>query len=148
MVIPEHLFGAVNKIQDTILICPPVVSQFAAAGAMRLGADYCRAQVERLASVREMVMNELAALDDCLVIPPADGAFYFFLKLDTEMKPLTLVERLVKDYGVAAIPGNAFGMDNGCYLRVAYGALRPETVAEGVGRLARGIRNITGRRRL
>jgi aspartate/methionine/tyrosine aminotransferase len=32
MVIPEHLFGAVNKIQDTILICPPVVSQFAAAG--------------------------------------------------------------------------------------------------------------------
>jgi aspartate/methionine/tyrosine aminotransferase len=146
MVIPEHLFGAVNKIQDTILICPPVVSQFVAAGAMRVGAGYCRAHVESLASVREMVMNELAALDDCLVIPPADGAFYFFLKLDTEMKPLALVERLVKEYGVAAIPGDAFGMDNGCYLRVAYGALRPETVAEGVGRLARGLRNIMSRR--
>jgi aspartate/methionine/tyrosine aminotransferase len=144
MVIPEHLFDAVNKIQDTILICPPVVSQFAAAGAMRVGADYCREQVKGLASVREMVINELAALDDCLVIPPADGAFYFFLKLDTDMKPLALVERLVKGYGVAAIPGNAFGMDNGCYLRVAYGALRPETVAEGVGRLARGIREISG----
>ncbi|HEY7181775.1 MAG TPA: pyridoxal phosphate-dependent aminotransferase [Blastocatellia bacterium] len=145
MVIPDHLFGAVNKIQDTILICPPVVSQFAAAGAMRAGAGYCRAHVDRLASVREMVMNELATLDDCLVVPPADGAFYFFLKLDTEMKPLALVERLVKEHGVAAIPGNAFGMENGCYLRVAYGALRPETVAEGVGRLARGIRNITRR---
>ena len=145
MVIPEHLFGAVNKIQDTILICPPVVSQFAAAGAMRVGAGYCHANVERLASVREMVMNELAALGGCLVIPPADGAFYFFLKIDTEMKPLALVERLIKEYGVAAIPGNAFGMDNGCYLRVAYGALRPDTVAEGVGRLARGIRNITVR---
>jgi aspartate/methionine/tyrosine aminotransferase len=146
MVIPEHLLEAVNKIQDTILICPPVVSQFAAAGAMRVGADYCRAHVERLASVREMVLNELAALDDCLVVPPADGAFYFFLKLDTEMKPLPLVERLVKEYGVAAIPGSAFGMDNGCYLRVAYGALKPETVAEGVGRLVRGIRNITSGR--
>jgi aspartate/methionine/tyrosine aminotransferase len=146
MVIPEHLLEAVNKIQDTILICPPVVSQFAAAGAMRVGADYCRAHVERLASVREMVLNELAALDDCLVVPPADGAFYFFLKLDTEMKPLSLVERLVKEYGVAAIPGSAFGMDNGCYLRVAYGALKPETVAEGVGRLVRGIRNITSGR--
>jgi aspartate/methionine/tyrosine aminotransferase len=144
MVIPEHLFEAVNKIQDTILICPPVVSQFAAIGAMRAGAGYCRAQVERLASVREMVINELAALDDCLVIPPADGAFYFFLKLDAEMKPLALVERLVKEHGVAAIPGNAFGMENGCYLRVAYGALRPETVAEGVGRLARGIKTILG----
>jgi aspartate/methionine/tyrosine aminotransferase len=91
-------------------------------------------------------LNELAALDDCLVVPPADGAFYFFLKLDTEMKPLPLVERLVKEYGVAAIPGSAFGMDNGCYLRVAYGALKPETVAEGVGRLVRGIRNITSGR--
>jgi aspartate/methionine/tyrosine aminotransferase len=111
---------------------------------MRAGAGYCGAQVERLASVRELVMNKLAELDDCLVIPPADGAFYFFMKLDTELKPLALVERLVKEHSVAAIPGNAFGMDNGCYLRVAYGALLPETVAEGVGRLARGIKTILG----
>src|SRR5215813_11265704 len=68
MVIPEHLFDAVNKIQDTILICPPVVSQFAAIGAMRVGAGYCRAQVEGLASVREMVMGELAALGDCVIV--------------------------------------------------------------------------------
>ena len=148
MVIPEHLFEAANKIQDTILICPPVVSQYAAIGAMRVGAEYCHSQVDRLALVREMVMSELAALDDCLVVPQADGAFYFFLKLDTGMQSLAVVERLIKDHGVAAIPGDAFGMDNGCYLRVAYGALRPETVAEGVGRLARGIRGITNGRRL
>jgi aspartate/methionine/tyrosine aminotransferase len=147
MVIPEHLFEAVNKIQDTILICPPVISQFAAIGAMRAGAGYCRAQVGRLAAVREMVINELAMLDDCCIIPPADGAFYFFLKLDTEMGPLALVEQLVKEHGVAAIPGNAFGMEDGCYLRVAYGALQPDTVAEGVGRLARGIEKILSARR-
>jgi aspartate/methionine/tyrosine aminotransferase len=144
MVIPEHLFEAVNKIQDTILICPPVVSQFAAAGAMRVGAGYCRAHVESLASVREMVMGELAALGRCVIVPPAYGAFYFFLKLDTELKPMALVERLVKEHGVAAIPGDAFGMVNGCYLRVSYGALLPDTVAEGVGRLASGIREILG----
>src|SRR5262249_16800063 len=144
MVIPDHLFDAVNKIQDTILICPPVVSQFAAIGAMRAGAGYCRAQVGRLAAVREMVMDELATLKDCSVIPPADGAFYFFIKLDAEMKPLDLVERLIREHGVAAIPGNAFGMENGCYLRVAYGALQPDTVALGVGRLARGIKTILG----
>ena len=142
MVIPDHLFEAVNKIQDTILICPPVVSQYAAAGAMRAGAAYWRAQVERLADVRELVLNELGQLRDRAIVPRSDGAFYFFLKLDTEMKPLALVERLVKEHGVAAIPGNAFGMENGCYLRVAYGALQKETVAEGVGRLARGIKAI------
>src|SRR5262245_43876987 len=85
MVIPEHLFEAVNKIQDTILICPPVISQYAAIGALQVGAEYCRARVERLSAVREMVIDELAALDGCCVIPPADGAFYFFLKINAEI---------------------------------------------------------------
>ncbi|HKQ74738.1 MAG TPA: pyridoxal phosphate-dependent aminotransferase [Blastocatellia bacterium] len=147
MVIPEHLFEAVSKIQDTILICPPVISQYAAIGAMRAGAEYCYSQVDRLAVVREMVRNELATLQDCCVIPPANGAFYFFLNLDADMKPMALVERLVREHGVAAIPGNAFGMEDGCYLRVAYGALQPETVVEGVGRLARGIEKIMSSRR-
>jgi hypothetical protein len=33
-------------------------------------------------------------------------------------------------------------MTNGCYFRVAYGALQKATVAEGIGRLARGLREI------
>ncbi len=45
---------------------------------------------------------------------------------------------------MAAIPGSAFGMTQGCYLRVAYGALQPETVAEGMGRLVHGIKTILG----
>ncbi len=145
MVIPDRLFEAVNKIQDTILICPPVVSQFAAVGAMRAGAGYWQEQVERLAGVRELVLSEFRQIRDHAVVPRSDGAFYFFLKLDTAMKPLALVERLVKEHGVAAIPGNAFGMERGCYLRVAYGALQKETVAEGVGRLVGGIRLILGK---
>lgn len=142
MVIPEHLFSAVNKIQDTILICPPVVSQFAAAGAMKVGASYCHQKVEQLAEVRQLVLTELEQLKDFAVIPPSDGAFYFFLKLNSELKPLALVERLVKEHRVAAIPGSAFGMESGCYLRVAYGSLQRETVTEGVGRLVKGIKTI------
>jgi hypothetical protein len=33
-------------------------------------------------------------------------------------------------------------MTDGCYFRVAYGALQRATVAEGIGRLARGLRTI------
>lgn len=141
MVIPEHLFSAVNKIQDTILICPPVASQLAAVGAMKVGAEYCRQKVRELAEVRQLVLTELEQLKDFAVIPPSDGAFYFFLKLNSELPPLALVERLVKEHRVAAIPGSAFGIE-GCYLRVAYGALQRETVTEGVGRLVKGIKTI------
>jgi aspartate/methionine/tyrosine aminotransferase len=38
MVVPERLGDAIAKIQDTILICPPVVSQYAAVGALEAGA--------------------------------------------------------------------------------------------------------------
>jgi len=140
MVIPEHLTEAVSKVQDTILICPPVASQLVAAGAMQVGRNYCAEYVKQLAEVRAAVLTELSALGDLVVIPPADGAFYFYLKLHTTLAPLALVERLVRDFGVAAIPGSAFGSSDGCYLRISYGALQPALVSEGVGRLVRGVR--------
>ena len=40
MVIPEVLAEAVNKIQDTILICPPAVSQHAAIAALEVGRSF------------------------------------------------------------------------------------------------------------
>ncbi len=147
MVIPEHLFEAVNKVQDTILICPPVVSQFAALGAMQVGRGYCAERLAQLAAVRASVKRELARLAAHCSVPPADGAFYFYLKLNTSMHPFALVERLIREFGVAAIPGNAFGSASdgrSCYLRLSYGALQPETVKAGVGRLVHGLKTILG----
>jgi aspartate/methionine/tyrosine aminotransferase len=144
MVIPARLFPAVRKIQDTILICPTVISQFVAAAAMQVGSSYCREYLQGLAEVRGLVQAELAQAKSFCEVPPANGAFYFLLRLDTNLKPLALVERLVREHRVAAIPGDAFGMEDGCYLRVAYGALQKETVTEGIGRLVQGLKAILG----
>jgi aspartate/methionine/tyrosine aminotransferase len=56
------------------------------------------------------------------------------------MEPLDYVTQLIRANGVAAIPGDAFGLEGGCSLRVAYGALQPATAAEGIGRLVAGVR--------
>jgi len=61
MVIPAHLFDAVNKIQDTNLICPPAVSQAVACGALSVGAEYCRERVRALAEVRQFVLEAFKA---------------------------------------------------------------------------------------
>jgi aspartate/methionine/tyrosine aminotransferase len=42
------------------------------------------------------------------------------------------------------IPGNAFGCERGCHLRLAYGALQAGTAVEGIGRLVRGLRTLVG----
>ncbi|MBN2243594.1 MAG: pyridoxal phosphate-dependent aminotransferase [Acidobacteria bacterium] len=145
MVLPEPLFVPVQKAQDTILICPSLIGQAAASGALEAGAAYCAPYVREMAGVRRLVLNELERIRDVCTIPASKGAFYFLLRLDTSMDPMDLVARLVKEYGVAAIPGTTFGMDRGCYLRISYGALEKETVALGIGRLVEGISNILRR---
>ncbi len=143
MVIPQHLLGAVKKVQDTILICPPVVSQYAALGALQVGVDYCKDHISAIATVRQLALNSLNRLKDVCTIAPADGAFYFFLKVHTKLSAFELVEQLIQEYRVAVIPGTTFGMDDGCYLRVAYGALQKETAKEGIERLVRGLETIS-----
>ncbi|NWF59249.1 MAG: pyridoxal phosphate-dependent aminotransferase [Fischerella sp.] len=142
MVIPKHLLVAVKKVQDTILICPPVVSQYAALGALQAQPDYLRNNIEAIAQVRELVLDSLQRLEGLCTIAPADGAFYFFLKVNTQMDTFELVKRLIQEHQVAVIPGTTFGMNNGCYLRVAYGALQKQTAKEGIERLVRGLQKI------
>jgi aspartate/methionine/tyrosine aminotransferase len=144
MVIPEHLLASVKKIQDTILICPPVISQYAALGALQVGASYCKEHISAIASVRQLALDSLKRLESLCAIAPADGAFYFFLKINTKLDAFELAERLIREHQVAVMPGTTFGMDDGCYLRVAYGALQKETVAEGIERLVEGLQTILG----
>lgn len=142
MVIPTHLMAAVMKIQDTNVICPSVIAQYAAFGALQVGVRYCQEKLGAIVAVRQQLLHELAALGDRCTIPPSNGAFYVFLNLHTQLDALSLVERLIREHGVAAIPGTTFGLENGCYLRVAYGALQPETAIEGIGRLVQGLNAI------
>ncbi len=144
MVVPADLFESVQKIQDTILICAPVVSQYAALGALQAGREYCRSKSITIAHVREHVLEELAAIGDFCSVPAAEGALYLLLRLDTTWESMALVERLVREFGVAVIPGATFGLTEGCYLRVSYGALTEETAAEGVRRLAKGLKSLVG----
>jgi aspartate/methionine/tyrosine aminotransferase len=146
MVIPAHLFESVQKIQDTLLICAPVISQYAAVGALQVGREYCRSKLVAITAVRRKVLDELSGIGDICAVPAAEGAFYVLLRLNTTCEPVKLVESLIRDFRVAAIPGTTFGLDRGCYLRVSYGALTEETVVEGIRRLVTGLRNILGKK--
>ena len=142
MTYPEHLTSAIAKCQDTILVCPPVASQIAAIAALDVGRAYCEPHVRELAEIRDIVFSQLSALAPLATVPAADGAFYCLLKVNTNVDPMTIAERLIREHKVAVVPGPAFGMTDGCYFRVAYGALQKATVAEGIGRLVKGLRAI------
>jgi len=142
MVIPEQLWEAVNKIQDTVLICAPVVSQHVAEAAVGVGVSYPRQFLGSLDRMRRLMFDALRSDDLPCDVPVSPGAFYYFVKVRTRMDDLTLTERLIREHRVAVVPGSVFGATNGCYIRVSYGALDEETAEAGVERLVTGLKKI------
>jgi aspartate/methionine/tyrosine aminotransferase len=142
MLIPAQLFNAVLKAQDTNLICPPAISQAAAIGALETGSSYCLEHLDTIRKVRAIVLEELSAITDLCGIPAAQGAFYFLLRLSQDLDAMRVAERLIREHGVALIPGNAFGLTETCQLRISYGALTEATAREGTQRLVQGLRKL------
>ena len=145
LVAPEHLHDDLMKIQDTVVVSGPAISQFVGLRAMGEGRNYCRAHLPSLARVRGEVLSRLGEIPDLVSVPPAQGAFYLFAKVRTETRAIALSERLVREHRVAVIPGETFGVTEGCFLRIAYGSLKEETAVEGVDRLVRGLAAILRR---
>ena len=80
--------------------------------------------------------------------PPANGAFYVFIQVggDRPLDDMAVVRELIVEHGVAVVPGSAFGVDEGCSLRLSYAAVDRETMAAGARRLVDGLRAVTDRR--
>jgi aspartate/methionine/tyrosine aminotransferase len=112
---------------------------------MQAGVSYCQERLGAIAAVRQLMQQELEQIRHLCTIPPSQGAFYFFLNLHTQVDALKLVEQLIREHKVAAIPGTTFGMHDGCYLRIAYGALQQDMAADGIRRLVQGLQDILGR---
>lgn len=147
VVFPAHLMAAINKVQDTNLICAPVVSQLLAIEALKLGRTWIAPKVRALATVRENVFDALASLDGLAQFPKTCGAFYVLMKLPplkTGEDPMAFNRFMAERHKVVTVPGFAFGLTDanaGNYQRLSYGALDAATVAEGVARFVNAVRD-------
>ena len=88
------------------------------------------------------MLEELKKLDCLAGTIRSDGAFYAFPRLETNQTDMDIVKRLIREFKIAVMPGSAFGMQEGCYLRISYGSLDQSTVEEGMQRLINGLNAI------
>jgi aspartate/methionine/tyrosine aminotransferase len=140
MVVPEVLMPALLKVQDTNLICPPLITQQAALAALTTGSRYCKMQLQHLAKVRTRIALQLQEVQDIAYAPVTSGAFYVLLKLNTERKDVDIAKTLIENFNIAVIPGRAFGLVDGCYLRISYGMLDDAHTDIALQRLIIGIK--------
>jgi len=140
MVIPDTLWETIDKIQDTLLVCPPMVSQHVALAALRVGRAHSSSHLDRLVRMRTLIAEGLTQPGVPCDLMPAEGALYYFVRVHTTLDDLAVAERLIRQHRVAVIPGSAFGASGGCYIRVSYGAVEEATVEESISRLVTGLR--------
>ncbi|MEP6755801.1 MAG: hypothetical protein ABJA67_09895 [Chthonomonadales bacterium] len=67
----------------------------AAVAAMQAGKEFVNGQIQPIAAAREAFINELSPLFGRGNIGPAGGAFYLFLSMPGDQKPLDIATRLI-----------------------------------------------------
>lgn len=144
--VPMSLMAALAKVQDTILICPPRLVQQAAIAALQSEPSWLAEQLTALRHRRRQLLAALKAAQHrglaARLLSQPDGAFYALLAVESSLSGEALMERLVLDHGVAALPGESFGLvaEGGCVaLRLSYGLLDEVTLAQALERLFEGV---------
>lgn len=131
---------AMSMLQGHLISHPATISQWAGYGALTEGSDDMEEMVRVYKSRRDRLLPVLETLPDTTFIRP-EGAFYLFIDLSAYRDKLTscdsfsvaFCDKLLTEYGVAVVPGIAFGNDD--YIRISY-ATKIEYVVEGLEKIA------------
>lgn len=135
---PEDLTAAASKVHQYSIMSAPTMGQHAALEALL----HCEEEVQMMLADydrrRRFLVNGFNAIG--LPTIPPQGAFYAFpqvghLGLSSE----EFAEQLLREAGVAIIPGSAFGVGGEGYARVCY-ATAMDKIEQALERMERFLR--------
>ena len=136
---PEPIAKYIKLIQDHTASNATTFCQYGAIEALNGDQSFISDLREEYDFRRQYVYERLSSMPKVKVVEPK-GAFYFFLDMsETGLDSLTLCERLLERYKVAAVPGIAFGNDKA--IRISY-CTSLDVLKEGLDRLEEFCRKL------
>lgn len=115
---PKPLADAIDKIQNHTISNANTFSQYGALAALEGGKTFTDDLRGEYDVRRQFVYERLKNIPNIRVVEP-QGAFYFFIYTGSMgLKSMNLCDKLLSRYKVAAVPGIAFGYDEG--IRLSY----------------------------
>lgn len=138
---PAKLMEHVLKVHQYNAICASAPAQYAAIEALtnqrHVPAEMNKAYIER----RDFVYKRLREMGIDVVMPT--GAFYIFPSIEKFGLPsYEFAIRLLKEGGVAAVPGSAFTEYGEGFLRISY-AYSMSVLEEGMKRLEKFVASLS-----
>ncbi|MGC4014879.1 MAG: pyridoxal phosphate-dependent aminotransferase [Luteolibacter sp.] len=115
---PKALAEAIDKIQNHTVSNVTSFAQYAAVAALTGDQTFIEDLRGEYDVSRQFMFNRLKGINNIRVVEPK-GAFYFFVYTgNLGLKSQNLCDKLLSRYKVAAVPGIAFGYDDG--IRLSY----------------------------
>ncbi|OAB40887.1 pyridoxal phosphate-dependent aminotransferase [Paenibacillus glacialis] len=115
----RELLAAMLKIHQYTAMCAPVLGQIAAIESLRHGLEAMNEMREVYRQRRELLVNGFRSIGMPCHVP--EGAFYAFPSIaHTGLDSETFALQLLKESGVAVVPGHVFGAGGEGHIRCAY----------------------------
>ncbi|MCU0796823.1 MAG: pyridoxal phosphate-dependent aminotransferase [Akkermansiaceae bacterium] len=115
---PKAIAEAIDKIQNHTVSNATTFGQYAAVAALKGDQSFLDDLRAEYDVRRQFVFQRLRGIHNIRVVEPK-GAFYFFVYTgQLGIKSMNLCDKLLARYKVAAVPGIAFGYDEG--IRLSY----------------------------
>ncbi|GIW20296.1 MAG: aminotransferase [Chloroflexota bacterium] len=134
---PAELVEGIVKVHQYAIMSAPTVAQDAALVALRTGEDDVRRMVAEYDRRRRLLIEGLNRIGLPTFEPR--GAFYAFPKItSTGLDSDTFTEQLLREEGVAVVPGNAFGPSGEGHVRMCY-ATAYDKIEEALRRIERFV---------
>ncbi len=134
------LMDELLKIQDTVIICAPIISQLAVIELLKW-PDASKFVNEKKGEIKEkgLFLYEGLKNVDYLDAGTLNGAFYLFPKVITDKKvdSETIALQLLEKCRILSLPGSAFGSVGEGHLRISFGFANKQILKEAIERLER-----------
>ncbi|WP_247000427.1 pyridoxal phosphate-dependent aminotransferase [Halosolutus gelatinilyticus] len=115
---PAGAIGAMNKIHQYTMLSAPTTAQHAALEALDSCDDDVREMVDQYDRRRRFVLSRFREIG--MDVFEARGAFYCFPEVPGNFTAEEFAEEVLREQGVAVVPGDVFGAGGEGHLRISY----------------------------
>ena len=109
------------KVHDSLVTCAPVISQYAAMGALEMGEKAILKFNKSYKKRRDLVCARLDKLEKIFSYVKPQSSYYVFPKILNDNNSWDFALNLLNKSQVAVIPGMAFGNNGEGHIRISYG---------------------------
>lgn len=117
----EENIREIIKVHDSLVTCAPVISQYAAMGALEMGQNDLDYFIGEFKKRRDLICSRLDRLKHIFSYIKPNSAYFVFPKILNQNDSWQFAMELLDKAQVAVVPGVAFGPNGEGHIRMSFG---------------------------